>query len=62
MKYEVVSDRPCLIDAIGEMKPGETVELTEFDVQYFEAIHGHKLASARFPDYVHITVILGGEE
>lgn len=62
MKYEVVSDKPCLIDAIGEMVPGRPVELSEDELTVFEAMHGYKLAKANFPSHVHVTVILGDEE
>jgi hypothetical protein len=61
VQYEVISDQPCLIDAIGEMKPGEPVLIDEDGAKYFEALHGHKITRSNFPEYVKITVILSEE-
>lgn len=57
MKYEIVSDRPCLIDAVGEMKPGEPVLLSQDDATLFKAVHGHQVAESNFPSYVSITAL-----
>lgn len=62
MRYEVSSDRSCLIDAIGEMEPGIVVTLNEDGAKLFETIHGHKLTQTNFPEYVNITVVLEEEE
>jgi hypothetical protein len=61
VKYEVISDQPCLIDAIGEMVPGEPVLLSSEEAKLFKDVHGYQLAESKFPDYVTVTVILSEE-
>jgi hypothetical protein len=58
MYFEVESDTPCMIDAVGEMKPGVAVKLTDLDLKLFEVAHGVSLAKANFPPYVHITAVV----
>jgi hypothetical protein len=62
VKYEVVSDRPCLIGAVGEMVPGEPVVLDEIDAKIFESVQGIKLTQTKFPNYVKVTVVMDDEE
>lgn len=61
MHFEVVSDRPVLIDAIGEMEPGVAVTLTDDMMRGFEALQGYPLVKANFPPFVQVTCVVKDE-
>jgi len=62
VKYEIVSDRPCFIDGLGELKPGETLELNDEQLRLFEFYHGVQLKDANFPPDVIVTTVLAQQE
>jgi hypothetical protein len=58
LKYEIVSDRPCFIDAVGELQPGVSVVLTDEQLDLFKVMHGVRITEARFPPDVFLTTIV----
>lgn len=56
IKYSATSDQACVVDVLGEFKPGETKEFSEAEVQMFEKIHLHKLAESHFASWFHLTM------
>jgi hypothetical protein len=56
IKYSATSDQACVVDVLGEFKPGETKEFSDAEVQMFEKIHLHRLADSHFAPWFHLTV------
>lgn len=62
LSYEVTSERPCLIDGLGELKAGETRTFGEGAARLFEILQGKRLTEARFPSDVVVTVVVDNEQ
>lgn len=61
IRYEVTSDKPGLIDGIGEFSSGETKVLSETQVTQFRRKNGTRLVYANLPSYVTLTVSLSDD-
>jgi hypothetical protein len=57
MHYELVSDRDVFLDAIGLLKTGETVKVTDENSKLFEMLHQASLSSVNLPDFVRVTIV-----
>ncbi len=58
MYYEVTSDRDVFVDAIGLLKAGEAVKVSDESVKLFQVLQNRTLASANFPAFVKVTLVL----
>jgi hypothetical protein len=58
MYYEVTSDRDVFVDAIGLLKAGETVKVTDETSKLFQVLQNRTLGSANFPAFVKVTLVL----
>lgn len=58
MYYEVVSDRDVFVDALGLLKAGEAMKVTDTDAHLFSLMQNRTLASSNFPSFVKVTLIL----
>lgn len=61
MHFEVLSDRPCLIDAIGELEAGKAIKVSGDQLFLFKSIHGVSLAEAKFPPDITVTYVIPEE-
>lgn len=61
MKFLLESDREVTVDGVGLLKAGEPVEVNP---TLFSVFHGKKLAEAKFPSFIMVTIDLddSGEE
>jgi hypothetical protein len=58
LKYEIVSDRDVLVDAIGLLEADKPVEVTAEMLQMFEILNGVSLLGANLPSFVQVTTIV----
>lgn len=56
--FELMAQQDCTVGGIGLLPAGESVQVTDEQLQAFEAVHGYPLKEARFPSGVTVTVVL----
>lgn len=56
--FELVSQQDCTVGGIGLLKAGEPVQVTDEQLNAFEAVHGYPLKEAKFTSGVEVTVVL----
>jgi hypothetical protein len=62
LHLEIESDRDVLVDGIGLLPAGKSVEVTEEMLRDFELRNNTKLAGANLPSYVQVSVVLSSDE
>jgi hypothetical protein len=61
ISYEATSDKPCVVNVLGEFEPGVTRQFDASVDEEFQAVHGHKLAASNFAPWFHLTTIIANE-
>jgi hypothetical protein len=59
--YEATSDQACVVNVLGEFKPGETKIVSDADVDLFEKFFGYRLAESHFAPWFHLSVVMTEE-
>jgi len=62
LHLEIESDRDVLVDGIGLLPAGQSVEVTEEMLRNFELRNHVKLAGANLPPYVQVSAVLSSDE
>lgn len=61
LRFEIESDRDVLVDGIGLLPAGESVEVTDEASRDFKLRNGVDLVNANFPPHVKVTAVLADE-
>lgn len=62
LHLEIESDRDVLVDGIGLLPAGESVEVSDEMVRDFELRNHQKLVGANLPAFVKVTAVLSSDE
>jgi hypothetical protein len=62
LRFEIESDRDVLVDGIGLLPAGESVEVTDEALRNFKLRNGVDLAKANFAPNVKVTAVLLADE
>lgn len=60
--FKVTSAQDCTIGGIGALTAGETITLTEEQLNHFEVVHGYPLSESNFPPHVQVVAFVDGKE
>jgi hypothetical protein len=58
LRFEIESDRDVLVDGIGLLPAGKSVEVTDEALRDFELRNGVKLSGCNLPPFVKVTAVL----
>jgi hypothetical protein len=61
VKFRVTSERPCVVNVLGEFQAGETKEFSGDDLQLFQGMYGYPLARANFASWVTMECVVTEE-